>query len=166
MSRPSGSATVTQQNPGNAFVTGTVLVNGQPNGGSQIINVTGAQPGDTYPNSYTLENVGSLPATITFQISGVTTGALASRLTLEVLDTTTGSDVAGLTSSSNTTLAAANGVTYSLPGWSGSATTAQWAPSESHVLDFIVRFPTAGPGNDNSLQGQSASFSVAFTGNQ
>ena len=162
LSRPTGSATVTQTNPGNAFETGTVLVNGAPNGGPYIINVTGAAPGDAPSNTYTLQNVGSMSATMTLQISAVTADALASRLTLEVLDTTTGSDVAGLTSSSNTTLAAANGVTYSLPG----SSTAQWTSTETHVLEFIVRFPSAGPGNDDSLQGQSASFSVAFTGNQ
>lgn len=160
----SSAVTSTQTNPGNAFATGTVLVNGSPNG-TALFDVTNAVPGDSWTNTYTLENVGSMPATLTLSVTSVTGTALASRLTVEVTDTTTGQGVAGLTAASATTMEATSGQTYQLPGWNGSATTAQWAPSETHVLSFTVSFPAVA-GGDNSLQNQSASFTFAVTGDQ
>ncbi|MCW3014647.1 MAG: hypothetical protein JWO02_1739 [Solirubrobacterales bacterium] len=164
-----GLFSATTQNSGNEISTGTVALSDN-DGGSALINVTGAQPGDSYTKCIKISYNGSLPSTVHSWVQGAT-GPLADYINIKVTHgsqvSSTFPDCTGFTSYTGADgtkydgpVAAIRGSSYetgvptTLPG----KTT--WDPGNTLVVQAVVTISAAAP--DTAQGSTSGDFSLHY----
>jgi hypothetical protein len=155
----------TTGNAGNSFTSGTVTL-GDNDGGSALLSLAAAKPGDASTGCIKVTYTGSLAAGI--RLYGTVTGTLAQYLTLTVTrgtNTSAFSSCAAFTPDATDYIGSGAGVVYSgnlsaFPAtWSAGLVdpTSAWAQNDAHSFKFVVTVQ-----DNNAAQGLTSAASFTW----